>query len=145
MGVQAANCELCDASLGDVIVRTAQFRVILVDDASYPGFCRVIWNTHVREMTDLDASDRNVFMQAVWQVEAAVRQIMQPHKMNLASLGNMVPHLHWHIIPRYADDAHFPNPVWATARAEGPDEAGLAARRSLLPLLRQTIITSFQP
>ena len=136
-------CELCDASAGDIIVSTDQLRVILVDDVNYPGFCRVIWNAHVREMTDLTDSDRNVFMQAVWKVEAAIRAVMQPHKMNVASLGNMVPHLHWHLIPRYADDAHFPNPIWAAVRSDAADQSALDARRNLLPQLRQTIISNF--
>jgi diadenosine tetraphosphate (Ap4A) HIT family hydrolase len=38
---------------------------------------------------------------------------MRPDKINLASLGNMTPHLHWHVIPRHAGDRHFPRPIWA--------------------------------
>ena len=136
-------CELCDASAGDILVSTDQLRVILVDDANYPGFCRVIWNAHVKEMTDLSEADRAVFMQAVWKLEAAIRAVMQPHKMNVASLGNMVPHLHWHLIPRYTDDAQFPNPIWAAARSDVADQTTLDARRNLLPQLRQTIISNF--
>lgn len=139
----SATCELCDASAGDVIVSTDQLRVILVDDVNYPGFCRVIWNAHVKEMTDLSEADRAVFMQAVWKVEAALREVMQPHKMNVASLGNMVPHLHWHLIPRYTDDAHFPNPIWAAARSDAAEQPALDARRLLLPPLRQIIISNF--
>ncbi|MFZ6688676.1 HIT family protein [Undibacterium sp. SXout11W] len=133
------QCELCDSSRGDVIVSTAQWRVIMVDDANYPGFCRVIWNAHVKEMTDLSDDDRAALMQVVWQTEAAIREVMQPYKINLASLGNMVPHLHWHIIPRYTDDAHFPNPVWAAANASAPEVSTLDVRRARLPQLRATI------
>lgn len=136
-------CELCDASAGDILVSTEQLRVILVDDINYPGFCRVIWNAHVKEMTDLSDSDKNTFMQAVWKVEAAIRAVMQPHKMNVASLGNMVPHLHWHLIPRYTDDAHFPNPIWAAARSDKQDQFGLDIRRARIPQLQQTIISNF--
>jgi diadenosine tetraphosphate (Ap4A) HIT family hydrolase len=60
----------------------------------------------------------------------------------VASLGNVVPHLHWHVIPRYADDAHFPAPVWATA-VRVTDEAVLAERRALLPQLKQAIERKF--
>lgn len=138
------RCELCDDSLGEIIAKTDKLRVVLVEDRHYPGFCRVIWNDHVREMTDLDAVDRNAFMQAVWCVESAVRSVMRPHKINLASLGNMVPHLHWHIIPRYVDDTHFPNPIWAVAKPGQPeDDARLSALRALLPQLRQSIVSSF--
>ncbi|MES2070949.1 MAG: HIT family protein [Pseudomonadota bacterium] len=135
------NCELCDASLGDVVCAGPRWRVILVDDGNYPGFCRVIWHAHVKEMTDLPAAERVEFMDVVWKLESAIRAVMQPHKINLASLGNMVPHLHWHVIPRYQDDAHFPNPIWAGARAELP---GTAARLALLPALRAEIIRQLQ-
>jgi diadenosine tetraphosphate (Ap4A) HIT family hydrolase len=63
-------------------------------------------------------------------VEAALRQIMHPHKVNLASLGNLTPHLHWHVIPRFRDDPHFPQSIWSSrqrkSRRAAP--ADLAAR-----------------
>lgn len=132
------TCELCTQPGGEVVWRNDKLRVVLVDDADYPGFCRVIWHAHVREMTDLAADDRALFMQAVWQVEAALREVMQPLKINLASLGNMVPHQHWHVIPRYEGDAHFPSPVWA-ARQRTPAPDQVAARAALLPALRAAI------
>jgi diadenosine tetraphosphate (Ap4A) HIT family hydrolase len=134
----AATCELCEAPAGDVAYRCDKYRVVLVGDANYPGFCRVIWNRHVQEVTDLSQPDRALLMNAVWQVEQAVREVMRPDKVNLASLGNMVPHLHWHIIPRYRDDAHFPHPVWAEAQ-RAPTPESLAARAALLPALREAI------
>lgn len=137
----AVPCELCDSARGDVIVSNEQWRVILLDDANYPGFCRVIWHAHVKEMTDLSENDRNVLMQVVWQVETLIREVMQPHKINLASFGNMVPHLHWHVIPRYTDDAHFPNPVWAVANDKLLDQDILVQRRSRLSQLRSELMT----
>jgi diadenosine tetraphosphate (Ap4A) HIT family hydrolase len=134
-----AGCELCSATGGDEIYRTEDYRVVMVDDANYPGFCRVILNDHVREMSALAGTNRAALMEAVWQVEAAVLEVMSPAKINLASLGNAVPHLHWHVIPRYDDDAHFPGPVWA-AQQRKADEATLAQRRAMLPALRVAIL-----
>lgn len=134
-----ATCELCDQPGGTVVHRDDKLRVVLVGDANYPGFCRVIWNAHVKEMTDLPASDRTHFMAVVWQVETALREVMQPDKINLACLGNMTPHLHWHVIPRYSDDAQFPGPVWSAAQRT-PSPASLAARGALLPLLLAALI-----
>jgi diadenosine tetraphosphate (Ap4A) HIT family hydrolase len=139
--VRQPGCELCDLSV-PVVWQDEKLSVILVDDAAYPGFCRVIWRDHVREMSDLSHDDRLLLNEAVYQVEQAVREVMQPLKVNVASLGNVVPHLHWHIIPRYADDAHFPAPVWAQA-ARQTDEATLAARRALLPDLAAAIARHF--
>jgi diadenosine tetraphosphate (Ap4A) HIT family hydrolase len=136
-----AGCELCELN-APVAWQGGKFSVIIVDDANYPGFCRVIWNEHVREMSDLAQDDRLLLNEAVYRLELAVREAMQPLKVNVASLGNVVPHLHWHVIPRYADDAHFPAPVWAQA-ARQTDAATLAARRALLPQLAAAIARHF--
>ena len=99
-------------------------RVVRVDEPDYPGFVRVILKRHAREMGDLEAGEREALMAVVFAVEAAVRETMQPDKMNLASLGNMTPHVHWHVVPRFADDRHFPNPIWAAPKRErGPANA----------------------
>ena len=136
---EATGCELCDGVGGEELYRNAQLRVVLVDDAQYPGFCRVIWHAHVKEMTDLPPASRSAMMQMVMKVESALRETLSPDKINLASLGNMTPHVHWHVIPRFLDDAHFPNPVWATAQRSSLPEV-LAARRALLPQLHADII-----
>ena len=135
------NCELCDVDKGEVVFSSARWRVLLVDDANYPGFCRVVWHQHIKEMTDLPEAERNEFMHAVWVVERVVRDVMAPHKINLASFGNMVPHLHWHVIPRYTDDAHFPNPIWAVAKT---DVHAVSERIALLPTLRAELLKHLQ-
>jgi diadenosine tetraphosphate (Ap4A) HIT family hydrolase len=132
------TCELCDLK-AEPVFKDDKLSVILVDDAAYPGFCRVIWNAHVKEMSDLLPAERLALNDAVWEVEMAMRSVMMPEKVNLASLGNMTPHLHWHVIPRYLDDAHFPNPVWSEA-VRSTDEPVLAARRALLPKLTAEIV-----
>ena len=64
----------------------------------------------------------------------ALRQHLSPTKVNIAALGNMVPHLHWHVIARFDWDSHFPAPVWAAAQRPSPAEQE-AALRALLPAL----------
>jgi len=82
----------------------------------------VIWNSHVREMTDLSAQQREHCMNVVFAVERTLRDLLRPHKINLASFGNVAPHVHWHVIPRFEDDAHFPLSVWGeTQRAVRPN------------------------
>jgi len=106
-------------------------RVVRVDDPDYPGFCRVILKRHAREMTDLEPAERDGLMAVVYAVEAAIRETMQADKMNLASLGNMTPHVHWHVIPRFRDDRHYPTPVWAVPQREArvpPERAERAGR-----------------
>jgi len=113
------HCPLCSAVREQVMWQDEDCRVILSPDPGYPATCRVIWNTHVAEMTDLTEKDRRKLMAVVWTVEDALREILHPKKINIASLGNQVPHLHWHVIPRFDDDRHFPDAVWASPRREG--------------------------
>ncbi len=110
-------CELCATDGGELLYRDDELRIVAItgaDGESYRGFCRVVWNAHVKEMTDLSPAERSLFMKAVFKLEAVLREQLHPEKMNIASLGNMTPHLHWHVIPRFVDDATYPKPIWAT-------------------------------
>ena len=117
------NCPLCRPEAEAVLWRDTRLRVILVNDADYPAFCRVIWNEHVKEMTDLGDADRSHLVRVTLVAEEVLRAMVQPDKINLASLGNQVPHLHWHVIPRFVDDAHFPDPVWGPRNRQGHPHA----------------------
>jgi diadenosine tetraphosphate (Ap4A) HIT family hydrolase len=108
------SCELCERDGGTVLWRDDFCRVVRPPVENYPGFLRVIANQHVKEMTDLAERDR--LMRVVFACESALRKLYGPDKVNLASLGNVVPHVHWHVIARFADDAHFPDPIWAAPR-----------------------------
>ena len=135
----SSPCPLCTTDSQDLLWRDDFCRVILVDDPAYPAFCRVILNAHVKEMTDLPEQDRQRLMGVVFAVEAAIREAVQPDKINLASLGNMVPHLHWHVIPRFADDRHFPDAIWAAPRRDGAGRADAMLRPRLIALLRRRL------
>lgn len=114
------QCPLCVPSQPEVVLwRDAECRLIDVGDAAYPGYCRAIWNAHVREMSDLAPARRDALMRVVYAAEESLRVLLQPEKINLVSLGNQVPHLHWHIIPRFIDDPHFPDAIWAARRRAG--------------------------
>lgn len=114
------DCPLCTTPGGALLWRDKHLRVVLVDESDYPGFCRVIWNAHVKEMTDLDAADRAHLMSLVFEVESLLRELLNPTKINLVSLGNMTPHLHWHVVPRWGDDPHFPGSIWGERLREPP-------------------------
>lgn len=119
------ECELCAADGGEVLHRDTELRIVAIEGAdgeNYRGFCRVIWNQHVKEMTDLAPSDRSTFMKTVFKLEAVLRGQLSPAKMNIASLGNITPHLHWHVIPRFVGDATFPKPIWAAPDARDPNQ-----------------------
>ena len=114
-----STCPLCQADGGLLLHRDALLRVVRVTDTpAHPAFYRVILNAHVAEFSALPAPERQRLMDAVVAVEQALIEQLRPSKINLASLGNVVPHLHWHVIARFADDAQFPAPIWAAAVRE---------------------------
>jgi len=117
------GCELCRDAGGALVFQSAHWRVIRVDDAAHPAFYRVVWRAHVAEWTDLSLADQAAMMGVVGAVERVLRETLAPTKINLASLGNVVPHLHWHVIARFDWDSHFPAPVWAEAKRTLPAPA----------------------
>ena len=106
------DCALCLPTPHDLLWQDDFCRVVLLHDADYPAYCRVELLAHVKEMTDLPPADRARTMKVVFAVESAMREVIQPDKINLASLGNKTPHMHWHILPRFESDKHFPNSHW---------------------------------
>ena len=113
------NCVLCQTEGGHLVFRGEHYRVIRADEAGFPAFYRLIWNRHVAEWTDLTPPERSVCMQGVAKIETVLRDLLQPTKINLATLGNVVPHLHWHVVARWQDDPHFPQPIWGTRQRDG--------------------------
>lgn len=141
------DCGLCSSRQEESVFSNEKWRVIQVDDKDYPGFCRVIWNGHIREMTDLSEADRLELMNVVWTVEKVVREVMQADKINLASLGNMVPHLHWHVIPRFENDRNFPDSIWSAQKRQTDEKAisdRMARASSLKEGLRQALEKQFK-
>jgi len=124
------GCELCAASGGVLIWTSQEWRAVRVEDASHPAFYRIISNRHVREFSDLASDDRIRCMALVSAIERVLIDALNPTKVNLAAFGNMVAHLHWHIVARFEWDSHFPNPIWGERLRETTD----AAARLALPL-----------
>lgn len=140
-------CPLCATEGGTLVWRGAALRVIRADEAGFPAFYRVVWNAHVAEFSDLDAASRQDCMEVVTVVEQALREHLQPAKINLAALGNMVPHLHWHVIARFGWDSHFPAPVWAAAVRERSlaEEGAVRARLPQMEAQLRARLDALQP
>lgn len=116
------DCVLCHPQKENVVWKNKELRVIQVDDPLFPGYFRVIWNKHIAEMSDLTDDERQLLEKVLLTVEKVVREQMQPDKINWAQFGNMVPHLHWHIIARYRDDSHFPESICGLKQREVAEE-----------------------
>ena len=133
-----AGCPLCDAAGGRVIVQAPRWRLVHAEEAGLPAFYRVIWNEHVREFSQLAGDHRAACMDAVISVEQALLRHLQPAKVNLASLGNAVPHVHWHVIARFDWDSRFPGAPWAPPQ-KPEDAARMRDVLARLPALEQDL------
>jgi len=133
------TCPLCDTLGGSLVFQGEKFRVIRAEEAGFAAFYRLVWTEHVAEFSDLSGDDQLLCMRAVAVVEKALIEVLHPTKINLAALGNMVPHLHWHIIARFDWDSHFPAPVWAQAQ-RATDAQKVAAVRAECTRLEQVMV-----
>ena len=133
-------CAICNRSEGEMIWHDKTLRVVLLNHPDYKGYCRVELIAHQKEMTDLDEALQFNIMRCVFKVETILRKIFKPEKINLASLGNKTPHVHWHIIPRFKEDAHFPNSHWGEKLREGSHQTISAQEKTeLITLLNQSL------
>lgn len=113
-----AGCPLCEGTGGQLVWQGPQARVIRAQEEGFPAFYRVVWTAHAAEFSDLSAAERTECMELVATVERVLRDHLAPDKINLAALGNMVAHLHWHVIARWRWDSHFPASVWAAPQRQ---------------------------
>jgi diadenosine tetraphosphate (Ap4A) HIT family hydrolase len=100
-------------------------RVLIINDANYPWLLLVPRRRDVVEIIDLDEVEQAQLMTEIARAGRALKAVTQCDKLNIASLGNVVPQLHVHIIARRQGDAAWPRPVWGHVPALAYDKAGL--------------------
>ena len=146
-------CPLCAGEGGELLHRSPSWRLVLPDEPDWPGLVRIIWNEHVAELSDLSEREAQALMAVMRQVERVLRDTLSPDKVNVASLGNQVPHLHIHIVPRWRDDLTFPGSIWTRPEADLSEQssasdraaAAIARRQSTaqrIPALRMALLSS---
>jgi diadenosine tetraphosphate (Ap4A) HIT family hydrolase len=92
-------------------------RVLLMDDARFPWLILVPRRAGMRDWIDLAHPDQHQLLDEIERCAHALRALIVPHKLNIASLGNVVAQLHVHVIARARDDAAWPKPVWGVGSA----------------------------
>lgn len=120
------------------IVELPHSCVILNRDQFFPGYTLLFTKIHVTELFHLDQNVRSALMEEVTAVAQALFSVYKPAKMNYELLGNMVPHIHWHIVPRFASEPLWPRPIWA----EPHEEVMLAPHeyRTQIELIRSALL-----
>ncbi|KAB0671457.1 HIT family protein [Oryzomonas sagensis] len=109
-------CPMCSRWESDADLRIAELEhsyVILNRDQFFPGYTLLFSKTHVTELFHLDRRVRGELMEEISRVAEALFATFRPDKINYELLGNMVPHMHWHLVPRFASEPLWPRPIWA--------------------------------
>ncbi len=107
------DCPMCpDMHTDSTVAELTSGKVHLQNDADYRGYCILIFRRHAVELGDLSAEERRQWIEDIAKIGTAITSICSPAKLNLSMLGNLCPHLHCHIMPRYVGD-----PEWVGAPA----------------------------
>ena len=133
-------CQMCTKWHDEPDLRVAMLErchVMLNRDQFFPGYCFVFTRSHVTELFHLDPDARAAVMEEVSAVAAALHRVFSPTKINYELLGNMVPHMHWHIVPRFTTDPLWPRPIWSEPHA--PVELAVADYAERISLIRNKL------
>ena len=113
------DCDVCErvrrAERGEnpfAVVRTTTGYVCLADVQYHRGYTIFAAKRCVGELHELPHDERHTYLREMAAVAEAVFRAFAPGKLNYELLGNGVPHLHWHLFPRHADDPRPHGPVW---------------------------------
>jgi diadenosine tetraphosphate (Ap4A) HIT family hydrolase len=130
--VSDAACVMCARVAGEgplFIADLPTSRAYLNPDQYFPGWVFVVLKRHAVELYELSAPERAANIEDVNQVARALSRVYAPVKMNYELLGNQVPHIHWHIVPRLAGDPDPQGPVWRVTHEPVSLPADEVARR----------------
>ena len=116
--IQCPLCNKWEVEPEFRVVELERSYVLLNQDQFFPGYCFVIAKDHVTELFHLDRAERMIIIEEVTVVAAALADVFRPDKMNYELLGNMVPHMHWHLVPRFRSDPLWPRPIWSGPHQE---------------------------
>ncbi len=122
--MNTTGCVMCErvAAEGDLFIADLGVsRAYFNEDQLFPGWVFVVLRRHATELFELSAAERGVLIEDVSRVAEALARVYRPVKMNYELLGNQVPHIHWHVIPRLSCDPDPRWPVWRLWRA--PDDS----------------------
>src|SRR5262245_20746552 len=144
--VRGEGCVLCAArpetnAEWDLVARLSISTLYLAKNQTYRGQCVLIFDPrHAARPDELTREEWAALSADLHRAAAGVTRTVKPAHVNLASLGNVAPHLHWHVIPRYLGDPRWGAPIWTTQGMDMPDtRLPDAERAALLTSLRESL------
>jgi diadenosine tetraphosphate (Ap4A) HIT family hydrolase len=141
--VTDAGCVMCDrygAAGPRLIAELETTRAFLHEDQFFPGYVLLVLRRHATELYELEAGERRAHLEEVSRVAQALAHAFRPVKMNYELLGNQVPHIHWHLVPRLPADPDLRAPIWRVDHRPAP--LAPAAARERIELIRRALAAS---
>ncbi len=147
------DCDLCrrlaeveDGSYPWTIAMLNETGWVLGDNQGCRGWCVLILKDHIEHLADLSGAKQAQVFRDVARVAAAIREVFPtsgkgggPPRINYECLGNLVPHVHWHVIPRHADDPEPTKPVWGWPEERLRGSMTDEERQTLLARLKEAL------
>jgi diadenosine tetraphosphate (Ap4A) HIT family hydrolase len=128
----APTCVMCGKYGGAgplLIAELGTSRAFLHEDQFFPGYVLLVLRRHVTELYQLEAGERGAHLEEVSRVAEALARVFRPVKMNYELLGNQVPHIHWHLVPRLPTDPDLLSPIWRVDHQPAPLAPAMARER----------------
>lgn len=122
-----SNCEFCKLLIDTnniSQIKIMKYGILFVNyNQYYKGRLMYVYNKHAHDITEINEDVLVEIQKEILHICKIVKQLYSPDVINIATLGNYVQHLHWHIIPRYKDDITWGKPPWPHVRKiVGTDE-----------------------
>lgn len=132
---------LASTDYWDFVGKLAVSSLYLTKNQTYRGYCQLIFDSrHVSRLDQLSPQEWTALAADLFIAQQAIVRVVRPDHVNVESLGNIVPHLHWHIIPRFRDDPTWGTPIWQPPLDSMPDTRLPAADRdALIRALRESL------
>lgn len=127
-----AGCVMCGkyGTAGPLLIAELETaRAFLHEDQFFPGYVLLVLRRHATELYELEAGERRAHLEEVSRVAQALARAFQPVKMNYELLGNQVPHIHWHLVPRLPTDPDLRAPIWRVDHRPAPLAPAAARER----------------
>ncbi len=133
------ECELCSKNHPNEIWRNPRFYILDAGTDEFPAFLRVVCARHVTEMSELSQEERSELIRILLKIEEIFIAKLGTDKVNWAQFGNVVSHVHWHIVGRWKDDAFFPDSPWGSSKRAVPEEL-VKKRRAAMADVVKTLV-----
>ena len=121
------------------IAELGESLLFLGDHQFFPGYCVLLAKAHFRELHEMPAAPSRALNDDLMRASRALDAAFQPWKLNLASLGNVVQHVHWHLMPRYESDPDRLQHPWLNMKAFASKVPGQAEREALIAKIRRVL------